>query len=139
MSDAQNRLYACQDAISRNNEIIKKYEALYDSLLEFKGVVSDSKEQYSSVNERKKAALGTLSGLSAECKTAKTYSNGMNKVLNSVGISCVNLTFYALLASICLKLGEYKGKIEALELANASLNSEAVLLSEQIMNEGQED
>lgn len=138
MSDAQNRLDACEGTISRNNERIKKYEALYDSLLKFKGVVSDSKEQYSSINERKKTTLGALSGISAECKTAKTYSKGMNKVLNSVGISCVNITFYALLGSIHLKMGEYRAKIEALESANRSLSAEAESLSEQIRNESQE-
>ena len=49
------------------------------------------------------------------------YSKGMSKVLNKVGIKCVNLTYSALLLSIDVKLSEYLTKIRECELSNQEL------------------
>ncbi len=79
-----------------NNSKIKEYERLYDSLNEFKGVVSDSKEQFSSVNSRKKEIAASMEIYANECKTGKTYSKGMKKVLNGVGVANYFNTFWEL-------------------------------------------
>lgn len=138
MTQAESQKNKCQANLRANEEKIKYYEELYDSLNQFKGVVSDSQGQFSTVNSAKKNLISDLESVSLECRTAKTYSEGMNKVLNGIGVAYVNCTFSALLFSINLKLTEYKGRIQALEASNRLLNIQIRTLSDQIRKEATE-
>lgn len=135
MSFLESQIRDCQSSIQENNSKIKHYEQLHDSLVRFKSDVSGSQGQFSSVNNTKKSLVKTLDGYSQDCKTAKEYSNGMNKVLNGVGITYVNCTFSALLFTIGLKLAEYKGKIHVLEAKNTALRAAIDTLNDQIRQE----
>ncbi len=135
MSLLESQVRDCQSTIRENDNKIKRYEQLHDSLVRFKGNVSGSQGQFSSVNNTKKSLVTTLEGYSHACKTAKEYSNGMNKVLNGVGITYVNCTFSALLFTIGLKLAEYKGKIQVLEAQNVALRATIDTLNDQIRQE----
>ena len=137
MSWAESQKSNCQSTIESNNIKIKKYEQLYDSLKQFQGVVSDSQGYFSNVNANKKKYLSDLTFAVINCKTATSYSVGMNKVLNGIGEMYVNCTYSALLFTIGLKLAEYVATIKALEASNAALYGTIASLDAQIRKEAE--
>ena len=111
----------CKDSISENSRLIKKNEDLYDSLKQFKRKVSDAQGNFMEVVSDKKRKLPDMEVEFKNCRTADKYSEGMLKVLNKVGVQCVNLTYSALLLSINMKLAEYENEIDRCEMSNQRL------------------
>lgn len=130
-----------QANIEKNQSQIKKYEELYDSLQRFQGVVSGSQESFSSVNSGKDRSLSGLVSGAPNCVTATTYRDGMEKVLNKVGVKCVSLTYSALLTSIRLKLADYKARILVCEAgisaSQASIRQIDTQIAEEAVNSAQ--
>lgn len=111
----------CKNTIGENNLLIKKNEELYDSLIQFKRAITNSQESFINTTTEKNKKLSDFDIEITNCRTMVEYSKGMSKVLNKVGIKCVNLTYSALLLSIDVKLSEYLNKIRECELSNQEL------------------
>lgn len=138
MTDNERMKADCQKNVRSNNGKIRELEELYDSLLEFKGLVGDSKGQFQAVTANKKRCLNELSNSVTNCKSAVTYVAGMDKTLNNVGNRMVEGTFTALLVAIDVKLAEYKAEIVVLEAANKAYEETIGRLEDLILGERQE-
>ena len=117
--------------IQANRGEIKRYQDLCESLTQFKGDVSDTQEQIMYAISAKKRLMTELDSYSAECKSAKVYSVGMNTTLDSFGETCANTVFSNLISAIEAKLSEYRDEINALEAQNSSLHSRIYSLQHQ--------
>lgn len=132
MTLLESQLDNCQDGIRENNQLIKKYEELYDSLKQFKHLVTNSQNSFLDTANEKKKYLSELDIDILNCRTADKYNRGMTKALNKVGMQCVNMTYAALLLSIDIKLAQYITKIEKCEIDNKLLGKTMEELNKKI-------
>lgn len=71
--------------ISYYNDLIKKADGEYESLVDFKASVQRNQESFSDVNQTKSAALDRVNAVSRNSIVAKRYHDGMKKVLSETG------------------------------------------------------
>lgn len=135
MALLESQLNNCQDGISENNQLIKKYEELYDSLRQFKKLVTNSQNSFLDIANEKKKYLADLDTDILNCRAADKYNVGMTKALNNVGMQCVNMTYAALLVSIDIKMTQYITKIEKCEIDNKFLGKTMEELNKKITEE----
>lgn len=88
-----------------------KYEDAYDSLVSFKGTVSQSHGAFEGANSTKKQLLQRLNAMSSTCRSAKEYAEGSNQLLNRIGSFVVDKAFYGLEGTVTLNLGSYRLRI----------------------------
>lgn len=91
---------------------LEKYQNAYDSLCEFKNVVSSSQEEFSSIVSYKYNFLSNVSDVTNDCITAQRYYEGMSGLLKGIGANLVGNVYSVLISSINSKLHEYSGKID---------------------------
>lgn len=135
MTLLESQLDNCQNGIRENNQLIKQYEELYDSLKQFKHLVENSQNSFVNTATEKKKYLSDLDIDISNCRTADKYNGGMTKALNKVGMQCVNMTYVALLVSIDIKLAQYIIKIEKCEVDNKFLGKTMEELNKKIDEE----
>lgn len=111
-----DKLNQVNDEISKKENEIKNLETAHDKLLEFRGKVQNSNEDFSYVNEKEAWILDDLDPIISNCDSAKKYKEGMQVSLNGIGIKVVGAAFWGLDKIIGVKLLDYKAKVELAEL-----------------------
>lgn len=119
-------------ALERNNEEIRRYNNLLDSLKRFKTEATESAHDFYKVSSEKMQVAVSFTEYADKCKTAKTYAEYMGYLLEEYG----NKVYYAklldLLEAIDSKIADYQQKIRELEEGNRSLREKIRQIEEEI-------
>lgn len=117
-----NAVNAAKDGLNReiteNEQKIREYEDLYDSLILFKRSVESSENNIRNLHSGAKTRLNDLNGIKTNTPPAGTYQRGMTYSLSGIGVNLVEFAYDALEFMIEVKKSEYKLKIDLLEDEN---------------------
>ena len=132
VTELQAERDACVRRISSRNTKIRNCERSYESLRTFKQSVERSQAGVDSVNSEKQQLLSSVSEISATCRSARKYSEGMSNTLSGIGVRAVGVTYDALVLSIRLKMSVYMSAIDTYEREISSLESRISQLDREI-------
>ncbi|WP_040214960.1 hypothetical protein [Clostridium polynesiense] len=111
--ESKKQTYMTQIVNARSQ--IKKCERSYDSLSIFKSTVTKSQEDFHTINSNKSKILSDVVNVKKNSITAERYYGGMHNILSGIGPKVVGVVYAALLASISVKLRNYRNKIDFYE------------------------
>ncbi len=99
-------------SIAREQENLRRLEALYASLQRFSTNVDQTKGDFSTINNRKQTLLSDIDCLKMNCRTSAKYEEGMLVVLDGVGTKIVAMSLGQLKTMIIAQQVLYKTQIE---------------------------
>lgn len=105
--DPQQRINAINGQINALSSKISACDAAYESLRQFKSMVSNSHEDFETVNSKKKQVLSNLKSFANNNMAAAKYEKGMATSLTGIGATVVGLAFGGLQLMIAAKQAEY--------------------------------
>lgn len=117
----EQEIAACDMSISTLMGKVREFERSYESLREFKEIVSNSYDDFNFINSRKSRILWELEEFQGKNPVAKKYKAGMTNSLTGIGMSVVGLSFQGLLVMIDVKMAEYWNAIKINEAEIARL------------------
>lgn len=132
ISELQAEKNFCVTRISSRNATIKNCERGYESLREFKRCVVQSQAGFHAVNSEKEKFLSLLNELSATCRSAEKYKNGMSDTLSGIGVKVVAVAYDALILSINIKMAAYMALINESENEICALERRVAQLDQEI-------
>lgn len=127
---AQRQGYVNQIADTRDE--ITRCERAYESLSSFKTTVSQSQEDFHSINESKVGVLSQIDSVKENSLVAQQYQAGMQNAIGKIGTGVVGMVYVFLLTSIAVKLQGYTAEISGYEATIASCQREIAELDRQI-------
>jgi len=101
--------------IEESNIELNKYEALYETLLQFKAEVVESQSNFNACNSGKNSVLDAVKVVSKNSKIAKIYYTKMKKEVSGLGGKITKIVYGILLNKITRELKEYLKKISDCE------------------------
>ncbi len=107
-----------QNYINKKNHAldqITRYERLYESLSAFKTTVSQSQEEFHSVNTNKLSMLSDVVNVKKNSITVQRYYTGMQNVFLGIGSKIIGVIYSVLIKSISAKLKSYLNSIDDYE------------------------
>lgn len=129
----------CVNRIADTREELTRCERAYESLSSFKTTVSQSQEDFHSVNRSKAAVLSQLESVGKNSLIVQQYRTGMQDATVKIGAGVIGTMYLLLLTHISAKLQEYAGEISAHEATIASSQREIAELDRQIEAAKQEE
>ena len=122
----------CKNNIIKNEMKIIKCEEAHESLMRFKGEVVSQGNNFLNVSSNKEKQLIDLQIKTINCKTVRLYIEGMNRVLDRIGMHYVKGTYEWLVAHSDERMNSYVQKINEYERKNMVLENRVNYLTEKI-------
>lgn len=132
VSDLEAQIYRCQARICELKAQISELESDYENLSRFKSVVSSSEQEFGSAAAGKKGVLADLNAVQANCRTARLYSDGMERLLSGTGADIVGVVYDGLLGVVGRYMNGCAGKCNRLDGEIAALERKITQLRQQI-------
>lgn len=127
---AQRQSYV--NKIADTREEIARYEKAYESLTAFKATVSQSQEEFHSINASKAALLAQVEGVEKNSLLAQQYREGMQNIFDKTAVGVVGTMYVLLLTSISTKLQLYENLLNSYEATLASCHQKIADVDRQI-------
>lgn len=132
VNDLEAQIYRYQARICDLKAQISELESDYENLSRFKGVVSGSEQEFGSAAAGKKGVLTDLNAVQANCRTARLYSEGMERLLSGTGADIVGVVYDGLLGVVGRYMSGCAGKCNRLDGEIGVLEGKIFQLRQQI-------
>ncbi len=132
LSALRSQRQTCADRIADTRAALTRCERAYESLSAFQTTLTQSQEDFTSVNRSKAAVLSQLEPLEKNSRTAQQYRAGMQEATQSIGVGTIGTMYMLLQTQVSVKLQEYAAQISAHEAAIAAGQSEIASLDRQM-------
>lgn len=100
--------------VSACGQIIR-CERAYESLSAFKTTVSQSQEDFHSINTNKSSILSDVANVKKNSITAQRYYTGMQNIFSGIGSKIIGVVYSVLIGSISAKLRSYSNSVNNYE------------------------
>lgn len=113
------------------NQIIR-CERDYETLMVFKTTVSQSQEEFHSINSSKSSVLADVANIKKNSIIAQKYYTGMKNIFSRIGSRIIEVVYAVLIGSISAKLRNYSNLVNGYEDDITSFERKIVDIDRQI-------